>query len=55
MFLAFYQNSDMFNYMEHILVKLSDLKNNNYGYIVQTIAVNVFHPVMDIYIVITKC
>ncbi len=54
MFLAFYQNSDMFNYMEHILVKLSDLKNNNYGYIVQTLAVNVFHPVRDIYIVITK-
>ncbi len=27
----------MFNYMEHTLVKLSDLKNNNYGYIVQTL------------------
>ncbi len=25
MFLAFYQNSDMFNYVEH-MVKLSDLK-----------------------------
>ncbi len=29
MFLAFYQNSDMFNYMEHILVKLSDLNNSH--------------------------
>ncbi len=48
MFLAFYQNNDMFNYMEHILVKLSDLKNNNYGYIVQTLAVNVLHTVRDI-------
>ncbi len=54
-FLAFYQNSDIFNYMEHTLVKLSDLrKNYNYGYIVQTLAVHVFHPVRDIYIVITK-
>ncbi len=54
MFLAFYQNSDIFNYMEHTLVKLSDLKNNNYGHVVQTLAVHVFHPVRDIYIVITK-
>ncbi len=44
---AFYQNSDMFYYMEHILAKLRDLKHNNHGYIVQTLAVNVFHPVMD--------
>ncbi len=48
MFLVFYQNSDMFNYMELKLVKLSDLKKYNYGYIVQTLAVNVFHPVRDI-------
>ncbi len=54
MFLSFYQNSDIFNYMEHILVKLSDLNTYNYGYIVQILAVNVFHPVRDIYIDITK-
>ncbi len=44
---AFYQNSDMFYYMEHILAKLRDLKHNNHGCIGQTLAVNVFHPVMD--------
>ena len=31
MFLAFYQNSDMFTYKGYILVKLRDSKNNNYG------------------------
>ncbi len=50
MLLAFYQNSDIFNYMEHILVKLSDLNTYNYGYIVQILAVNAIHPVRDIYI-----
>jgi len=31
MFLAFYQNIDMFNYKEYILVKLRDSENNNHG------------------------